>query len=868
MDFQRPLILMALLPLVLALYLTGRARIARLPWLRGLITLVLRLAIVVLLVLALADPRVTRAAMGLHVVFVVDRSASIDPATRRNEMTWLQAALQARHAGDSASLVDFGASPTWSGPLAGASLPPASPVDGSGTNIDAALRLALSTLPANQPSRLVLLSDGRQTAGDALRAAQLAAATAVPIAVVPLLSTHPGDVAVTSLQVPSSTRAGDHITLRVGVYADRATTARLHLLVDGVPLGEEALALHAGASTFLFAVTVALPGIHTYTATVSAPGDPVPQNNSLDAVTITAAAPRVLLLATDAGAVAPVQQVLRAGGLRVTVGAAAQAPTTVSAYSAYDAIVLDDLPATGLPAAALAALQTAVRVHGVGLLVTGGPHSFTAGGYAGSALESLLPVTSLALAHTGRAQVGLILIIDKSGSMMDDVQGVTKISMAQQAAVDAMTHLSPGDAFGVITFDDSTHVVVPYGPIGGAAQQAQARRAILAIEPFGNTVIYPALRTAASDLFASHVAFKHIVLMTDGQGETAPFPRLIKQMHANNITLSTIAIGTDAEVDELRTFANAGGGRFYYAADPHEIPRVVVLETRISSGPTEVAGAISVRQAANTPALRSFVGHALPPLRTYNIVSPRDSAQVLLQSTLGDPLLAAWQVGLGRVAAWTGGSSAAWAASWLQQPAFWSNTVRDLMPAAQPQQLQPDLQVDGNTLQVGVDATLPDGRFADLLATRAVVTAPDGTTQQLTLLQDAPGHYSATTPAPRPGVYRVNLAQYDGTTVLQQAMGAITVPYAAAYAPGKPDLNLLNEIASTTGGTALSQPSAAFDTNGLPVYPVQQDIWPLLALLALLLFPLDVAVRVLYVPPAPYGVGGFGRLTGREQIHR
>src|SRR5207237_139446 len=83
-------------------------------------------------------------------------------------------------------------------------------------------------------------------------------------------------------------------------------------------------------------------------------------------------------------------------------------------------------------------------------------------------------------------------------------------------------------------------------------------------------------------------------------------------MRQNNITLSTIAIGSDAEVDELRSFANAGGGRFYLAADPHDIPRLVVLETRISSGPTRVQGTIGVRQAANSPALRSLVGKHRP----------------------------------------------------------------------------------------------------------------------------------------------------------------------------------------------------------------------------------------------------------------
>ncbi|MGH2411006.1 MAG: VWA domain-containing protein, partial [Chloroflexota bacterium] len=548
---------------------------------------------------------------------------------------------------------------------------------------------------------------------------------------------------------------------------------------------------------------------------------------------------------------------LAGAGEQVTLLPAAQAPTTAADFGAYAAVVLADLPASSLNPAAVAALRTAVHDQGEGLLVMGGPHSFATGGYAKSPMEALLPVTSLSDARAGRGNVGLILIIDKSGSMMDSVKGVTKISMAQQAAIDAIAHLQPEDEFGVLAFDDTTHVIASFGPVGNGANQARTRAAILNMQPFGDTVIYPALQQAARDLFASHAQFKHIVLMTDGQGETAPFLKLVALMAKNHITLSTIAIGTDAEVDELQSWANTGGGRFYYAADPHDIPRLVVLETRISSGPTRVQGNVTVRQGVDDPALRSLAGHALPPLNAYNITAPRASAQVVLQSSLGDPILTKWRDGLGQVAAWTGGVSASWARGWLGQTAFWADLTRGLMLPNASRLLQPELGNQNGTLQIGAEAYDAQGNFANLLATRALITAPDGQSATLPLIQDAPGHYGAQVNNPETGVYTVHIEQYDNSTILGQADAAIAVPYPPAYRPGSPDLALLGAIATAGNAPTLNNPGDAFTSAGLPTRPIRQPVWPLLALLALLLFPIDVAVRVLYTPPIPYDPARF-----------
>ncbi|HWE64401.1 MAG TPA: VWA domain-containing protein [Chloroflexota bacterium] len=858
MSFAQPLLLLALVPLGWGTIAVGRARLRRLPWLRALITLILRLAIVVLLVTALAGPRATMAAAGVNVVFVVDRSASSGTEAQRSAAAWISAALRGMSADDRASVVAYGATASWSGQIANGKLPVFPAVGQDGTNIAAALRLALSGVPPDRPSRIVLLSDGRQTSGDAAQVAQQAAVRGIPISVVPLSTPAVNDVAITGIDLPPYTRAGDHSTLRVTLQASRPERVQLSLSLNGAPAGAQSLTVQAGANTFLFAQTMSMrPGVQRYRLQVQAPQDAVPQNNVLDASTVVEAAPKVLVLAGDTAEAAPLVGTLQRAGLQVSLVAAAHAPTDSASLATYDAVVLADAPASSLPAPTIAALHTVIYEQGHGLLVTGGLHSFAAGGYAASPLQRLLPVTSEAQASAGRGSVGLILLIDKSGSMMDAVQGVSKISMAQQAAIDAIQHLQPDDEFGVLAFDDNNHTVVPFGPVGTRQDQGQTRASILALQPFGDTVIYPALLQAARWLFASHLPFKHVVLMTDGQGEAAAYLPLIKKMRQNNITLSTIAIGADAEVDELRSWATAGGGRFYYTADPRDIPRLVVLETRLSSGPSRVQGVISVHQATAASALRSLAGQALQPINSYNITAPRATTEVVLQSALGDPLLAQWQYGLGRVAVWTAGTDASWARSWLGQRDFWSDTLRWTMAAPAPQTLRPDLSFGDGVLHIGVDARTPQGNFINLVTTRAEITGPDGTMQTVPLLQDAPGHYGAAIAAHTPGVYAVQLDQFDGATELQRTTGAVTVPYSPEYLPGGSDLDLLTAIAAADTAPSLQRPGDAFSASGLPPIQVSRDVWPLLALFALLLFPLDVAVRMLYTPQAPYDPARF-----------
>jgi hypothetical protein len=224
---------------------------------------------------------------------------------------------------------------------------------------------------------------------------------------------------------------------------------------------------------------------------------------------------------------------------------------------------------------------------------------------------------------------------------------------------------------------------------------------------------------------------------------------------------------------------------------------------------------------------------------------------VLLQSQLGDPVLAQWRYGLGQVSVWTGGSTRDWAQTWLQETAFWSDLVHDLLPNVRTQALSPSMQITAQGLQIGVDSETPEGDFANLLTTRATVTGASGYSITLPLAQDGPGHYAGTVTGLPEGVYRMTVDQYDNSTLMRQASAAVAVPYVAEYRDMQPDLDLLAAISAAGGAATIASPAGAFDSTGLVRYSTEADIWPTLALLALLLYPLDVAVRTLYAPPVP-----------------
>ena len=222
----------------------------------------------------------------------------------------------------------------------------------------------------------------------------------------------------------------------------------------------------------------------------------------------------------------------------------------------------------------------------------------------------------------------------------------------------------------------------------------------------------------------SNAKVRHIILVTDGQSANN-FADLIKQMTDAGITLSVIGVGQGV-APYLPQLAAAGNGRYYFAADPSQLPEIFLQETRLALRSYFIEGDIGPRFGAATPITEGLQG--VPNLLGYVGTTAKPTAQTGLVSPDGDPLLAQWQYGLGRVVAWTSDAKGQWATNWLTWPdfaRFWSRAVGWTIATA-PQDLQLTTRTEGDRTLVTVDALDPTGGYRNGLTVVGTVVAPDG----------------------------------------------------------------------------------------------------------------------------------------------
>ncbi len=536
---------------------------------------------------------------------------------------------------------------------------------------------------------------------------------------------------------------------------------------------------------------------------------------------------------------------LTSQGLQVVRQSASSVPPRAQDLTDYDGVLLVNTPATSLSLDQQRTLQSYVQDMGRGLVVIGGPRTFSPGGYEGSVLDDVLPVSATPPIEPQQGSLALFLVIDRSGSMdlvtggEPGSAGATKMAMAREAAIEAAGLLQPDDTLGVIAFDSSFQWVVQPTKLHTPDDVKQIQSRIATIKAGGGTSILPALQAAFDAAAASDAPLKHIVLMTDGESNDRGYEDLLARMSANHITLSTLAIGSDADTRLLTSLAHLGGGRYYFTERATQIPRIASKETSILTRNAVVEGQVAAVVGDPSPILRSISGD-LPPLSGYVATTRKDRAVTALETQQGHPLLAHWQYGLGRVVAWTSEAQQGWGSAWAQWPdaaQFWSQAVRWALPAPVQANFQPSVEVkpDGRQVTLSVQALADDGRFADLQDTRATVMSPDGSARELVLPQRGPGVYSLDTEVSAPGQYRVLFTQGQ-----REEVAAFTAPDAVERHSVGSNAALLDQLATTSGGHALQAPTDLAPGNGPGP---RLDLWPWLLLAALLLLPLDVYLR-------------------------
>jgi hypothetical protein len=453
-----------------------------------------------------------------------------------------------------------------------------------------------------------------------------------------------------------------------------------------------------------------------------------------------------------------------------------------------------------------------------------------------------------------RPDLALMFVIDKSGSMdachcsgpnrqtaRSFEGGPRKVDIAKDAVVQATQVLREHDTVGVVAFDSTAHWQLPAGLRGPNSDTI--RSAVAPIEPEGGTNVHAGLVAAQEALERTDARIKHVILLTDGWSGGGDNLDVAQQMRAQGITLSVVAAG-GGSADYLKQLADAGGGRYYPVQNIEDVPQIFVQETTTAIGNYLIEEPFTPRYAAPSPILEQL-DQGLPPLYGYNGTTLKQSATTVLAGLDDAPVLAQWQYGIGRAAAWTSDLKGKWGKDWVNWPAFprfAAQLIGWVLPSASGDGVETSIHAEGARTIIDVKLADLEGTPRNGLQLDANVVGGDATAQSAALAQVAPGEYRASIPSPIQGTYVLQITgKQDGRVVLQSAAGMV-VPYSAEYRQGQRNPALLAALARDTGGSALAQPADAFAHTLAPVYSAREIALPLL-LLALLLLPIDIGLR-------------------------
>jgi len=467
-----------------------------------------------------------------------------------------------------------------------------------------------------------------------------------------------------------------------------------------------------------------------------------------------------------------------------------------SDLSGYYAVVVQDTPADRV--GDVGALQEFV-IDGGGLVTVGGPNAFERGGYESSSFGSMQPVGA---GESGPGSTRLVLAVDVSGSTREG------LSVQKAIALDVLDQLGDENEVGVVAFNFQAYRVATPQPLSENRETVADR--IRRLDAGGATDIAAGLRGAA-DLLGDERGT--VILISDGVDGSATVPAAADRLGSEGVRVVAVGVGDRTNAPRLQEIARLSGGT-YLRADETQRLRILFGGTSRQFEGTGLTIVDPNTFLTSGVRLTSNPGGA-------NDVSTKAGADLLVAGPEGEPVLARWRYGLGRVASLTAYDDAGTLDGLLGRPDSLLVTKTVNYAVGDPERLRTDV-ADAADTRVGEPTT--------------VVYRGD----------DRPS-------APDVSFRRVGDDRYEATVVPREegfefvAGAEFAANYPAEYAAFGQSDELIQVVESTGGRTFAPDESAAiarFAREQAGGVREVRDSWTGLALvLALLLFLAEVVLR-------------------------
>lgn len=901
-SFEYPwlLVLLILLPLI---WFSSYSSLAILGPGRRIAALIFRSVVLLLIIVALAGIQWVWISDRTTVIYLLDQSDSIPRAKRDVMLDYAIESVQKHRdgqRGDYSGLIVFGREPTIEFPPFDDDLPFVEGVESylgrtDATNLESALSLAQAAFPEDTSRRIVMITDGNETIGKATSVAQAMAEKGIGIDIVPIHMATDSEILVEKVDLPANIRQGQPFETRVVINryqedgSDHPVSGRLRVIrsvgaSDFVVYESnqaEPIVLDKNVNVFPIRDTIEQPAGYTYRAEFvpdNPNDDSLLQNNRADAFTYVRGKGRVLLIEdwNLPGRFAALVEALRRSEIEVDVQPSDQLFSSLTELQAYDCVILAGVPrSSGEEADSIAhftdqqieMLVTNTEQFGCGLIMMGSENSFGAGGWANTEIEKAMPVDFQIKNKKIEAVGALAMILHAS----EIAQGNYWQKRIGQAALEV---LGPMDYCGVINYSslgDSWLWGSGALPAPGMLRIQGNKEAMIGrlrrMTPGDMPDFQPSMQMALASLAATPASIKHMIIISDGD-PTAPGNGILNQFASNQIKISTVAVGAHGQVGHttLQNIATKTGGNYYVARNPTALPKIFQREAMRVSRPLvyEPEGGLNP-QITYPHEIVQGLSRDLPNLQGFVLTSLKDSplVEVPIRSNLpaepeNQTVLATWNYGAGRTAAFTSDVGKVWATAWTDWSGydqFFSQLVRWAMrPTQSDAKFSVATNVKDGKIEVVVNALNQNDEFLNFLDMQAVAVGPDLKPMPLVMRQAAPGRYVGSIETDGAGSYLVNVI--PGPSMAPLTTGA-SVPFSDEYRLRKTNYGFLEQLAGLepTGGQAgqISKPleQESLDEllkintyrGGLPKAMSLQDVWPYCLLFGAICLFGDVFVR-------------------------
>lgn len=449
-------------------------------------------------------------------------------------------------------------------------LPEERRIDDTASDISAALEHAASLITSKTTSKIVLVSDGIETDGNALSTVKRLAAEGIKVDTVSFYNNRDYDFEIVSVDIPKANYfVGDlvEITLNIQSSINGNVTITVYDSDEAEnDINYEYLTFNAdlveGLNEIKVSYTFNQLGMHRLNFTIvgnpdNEIQDTLYQNNSYHSYIYLEIFDKILILEGFEGEATTLKDVLvnqlgsydeedvKVVNINPDNGNFTNVPKTMEELRQYDQVILANVansdlinsnPIADAPTYDPAAeteympvdfddmLNEYVKVYGGGVFMIGGntsdgssAHAFNRADIAldnAAALREILPVEVV----NYTPPVAVMVVIDRSGSMGTVISnGKTALDYAKDAANACLDSLTYRDYMGVISLENSYSIGTPVVSVNNRASIVSS---ISALDFGGGTQFAPAFERAGQALSAisnKQVSRRHVIVITDGE---------------------------------------------------------------------------------------------------------------------------------------------------------------------------------------------------------------------------------------------------------------------------------------------------------------------------------------------------------------